>query len=81
MCYYTLIASTERVYTHFCLAGIIIGLHQPLDSVGILKDFTIHHFSGGMSRMSLAAPPKKVWLRSENYCVHAQYDVRMLSVE
>jgi hypothetical protein len=22
-----------------------------------------------------------VWLRSENYCVHAQYDVRMLSVE
>jgi hypothetical protein len=60
-----LIASTARVHTHFCLAGIIIGLlafHQLLDSLGILKDFTIHHFSSGMSRMSPAAPPEKVWV-------------------
>jgi hypothetical protein len=65
MLYYTLIASTERVHTHFCLAGIIIGLlalHQLLDSIGILKDFTVHRFSGGMSRISPAAPPEKVWL-------------------
>jgi hypothetical protein len=64
-CYYTLIASTERVHTHFYFAGIIIGLlalHQLLDSAGILKDFTIHRFSGGMSRISPTAPPEKVWL-------------------
>jgi hypothetical protein len=38
---YTLIASTE---THFCLAGIIIGLlelHQLLGSVGILKQTSL----------------------------------------
>jgi hypothetical protein len=54
--YYTLIASTDRVHTHFCFTGIIIAffaLHQP---VGILKDFTLHRFSGGMSRISSTAP-------------------------
>ena len=46
-CTYTWIASTETVHT---LAGIMNGLlalYQLLDLIGILKNFTSHHFEPG----------------------------------
>jgi hypothetical protein len=42
-----------------------IALHQLLGSVGILKNFTIHRFSGGMSRISPASPPEKVFAQAK----------------
>jgi hypothetical protein len=51
----------EYTLTFVLLASSLafFALHQP---VGILKDFTIHRFSGGMSRISSTAPAEKVWL-------------------
>jgi hypothetical protein len=76
-CYNTLIALTERVHTHFCLAGIIIDLLALTPSAAWLRWHPERLDYNMLYRLPLFL---KAWLPRRNDCAHAQYNMRMLSI-